>query len=259
MSEREEPDDLAARPRLSGHLSLQLDGQVFEFDVDIPDGPLNVDDLIPLFQRLSSMVAEAAERRVTAQGKAISCRAGCGACCRQAVPVTEGEARRLAALVDDLPEPRRSHVIARFDAAGEALRGAELGRALLARLATGEAPNRSMVTGYFHLGIACPFLEDESCSIHPQRPMTCREYLVTSDPAHCGALAGNLIDRVQFTPMFDRVSRIGRRDTSRGWMLLPQALAFAAHSPPPPRDRPGPEILREVIDSDSGRGQARRS
>jgi Fe-S-cluster containining protein len=38
---------------------------------------------------------------------------------------------------------------------------------------------------YFRLGIACPFLEDESCSIHPYRPSACREYLVTSPAENC--------------------------------------------------------------------------
>jgi Fe-S-cluster containining protein len=31
----------------------------------------------------------------------------------------------------------------------------------------------------------CPFLEDESCSIHPDRPLVCREYLVTSPAELC--------------------------------------------------------------------------
>ena len=35
--------------------------------------------------------------------------------------------------------------------------------------------------------IACPFLEDESCSIHPQRPVSCREFLVTSPAENCFA------------------------------------------------------------------------
>ena len=31
----------------------------------------------------------------------------------------------------------------------------------------------------------CPFLEEESCSIHPDRPLVCREYLVTSPAELC--------------------------------------------------------------------------
>ncbi len=47
-----------------------------------------------------------------------------------------------------------------------------------------KTPSRS-ARRYFHLGIACPFLEDESCSIHADRPISCREYLVTSPAVNC--------------------------------------------------------------------------
>jgi Fe-S-cluster containining protein len=250
-------EDGSAHPRLTGHVGLELDGSLIEFDVDMPGGPLAVDDLVPLFQGLSSMVVEAAERRTKDAGRPVSCREGCAACCRQAVPVTEGEARRLAALVEAMAEPRRSAVIARFEAAGRALRASELGRRLLDVLDSGVTPPRALVEGYYRLSIDCPFLEDERCIIHPQRPMGCREYVVSSDPAHCFALAGDKIERLKFTSIFERVARVGGRDTALGWLLLLEAISFAATTPPPPRDRPGPDILRAVIESEAP--QARRS
>lgn len=44
---------------------------------------------------------------------------------------------------------------------------------------------RHAVEQYVKLQLACPFLEDDARSIHPQRPFVCRQYLVTSDPALC--------------------------------------------------------------------------
>jgi hypothetical protein len=35
------------------------------------------------------------------------------------------------------------------------------------------------------LGLVCPFLEDDACSIHAHRPFVCRQYLVSSGPALC--------------------------------------------------------------------------
>ena len=53
---------------------------------------------------------------------------------------------------------------------------------------TGTAEERTeLAYEYFKHGIACPFLEDESCSIHPDRPMACREYLVSSPAENCRA------------------------------------------------------------------------
>jgi Putative zinc- or iron-chelating domain len=39
--------------------------------------------------------------------------------------------------------------------------------------------------GYFALGIACPFLEEERCTIHKIRPLRCREYQVVSPAELC--------------------------------------------------------------------------
>src|SRR6266481_3286867 len=38
---------------------------------------------------------------------------------------------------------------------------------------------------YHALQIPCPFLEDERCSVYADRPIACREYLVTSPPEYC--------------------------------------------------------------------------
>jgi Fe-S-cluster containining protein len=38
---------------------------------------------------------------------------------------------------------------------------------------------------YFYENIPCPFLEEGSCSIHPDRPLACREYLVTTPAENC--------------------------------------------------------------------------
>ena len=44
---------------------------------------------------------------------------------------------------------------------------------------------RELNLEYWALKIACPFLENESCSIYKDRPIACREYLVVTDPKHC--------------------------------------------------------------------------
>jgi Fe-S-cluster containining protein len=40
-------------------------------------------------------------------------------------------------------------------------------------------------TEYFAQSIPCPFLKKESCSIHEDRPLICRQYLMTSEASHC--------------------------------------------------------------------------
>ncbi|HEX5430886.1 MAG TPA: hypothetical protein VFW83_02890, partial [Bryobacteraceae bacterium] len=58
----------------------------------LPDEPLQPFELIPILYGLTDAVVSMSESRTVENGKSISCRAGCGACCRQLVPVSEPEA-----------------------------------------------------------------------------------------------------------------------------------------------------------------------
>ena len=49
---------------------------------------------------------------------------------------------------------------------------------------------RDLSKRYFSLRIACPFLDDESCSIHETAPLVCREFHVSSPPERCKSLEG---------------------------------------------------------------------
>ena len=59
-------------------------------------------ELLPVLQLLQNEIVAVAEEAVEQQGKRISCKAGCGACCRQLVPISEIEARYLAKVVDNM-------------------------------------------------------------------------------------------------------------------------------------------------------------
>jgi Fe-S-cluster containining protein len=166
------------------------------------------------------------------------------------VPVSETDARRLRELVAEMPEDRRKAVLKRFEDAKQRIAAA----GLLERLQSPEQivgdEFRKFGLAYFHQGVACPFLEEESCSIHQERPLVCREYLVVSPPENCARQTNKPI---QVLSMPAEVSMAARR-LGRGaeevpedhWVPLILALDWAdAHREEP--SRPGPEIMREVF------------
>ena len=154
----------------------------------MPAGPTRLRQLLPLVQSFADAVVEGAAKGAEEQGLKISCKKGCGACCRQAVPISEVEARRIRDVVNELPEPRRSQVRARFAEARRRLAEAGLLDDLLHPGDWALRGNASFSLKYFYLGIPCPFLEEESCSIYADRPLTCREYLVTTPAENCARL-----------------------------------------------------------------------
>ncbi|HJU04268.1 MAG TPA: YkgJ family cysteine cluster protein, partial [Nitrospiraceae bacterium] len=80
---------------------------------------------------------------------------------------------------------------------------------------------------YYALRMACPFLENETCSIYEYRPSACRELLVTSAPELCQDLARN---PVQPLPVSIRMSTalalLWAELTGTGERLIPLPIAL---------------------------------
>jgi Fe-S-cluster containining protein len=221
--------------------------------ITVPSAAVPATEIVPALQGLVNAVVAAAEA-----GQAISCRKGCGACCRQLVPISRTEGERLVALIDAMPEPRRADVLARFADAAATLERAGLSAALLDPAKRGgksdresSRSDRELSLAYFAQHIACPFLEDESCSIHPDRPLVCREYLVTSPAELC---AGPTQEGV--TPVaVPKVSPAARgleesrpeADTAGRWFALALLMEWATTRPRGATHRPGPEWIQRFV------------
>lgn len=205
-------------------MELRIGGVPMQLPVSVPRAAVPLEAVLPNFHRLADAVADIGTAAVLRTGASISCRKGCGACCRQPVPVSIAEARALAALVDAMPEPRQRAVRARFAAAKAQLDA----NGVLARMAASAEAELDTAGGeYFRAGVACPFLEDEACSIHKERPVACREYLVTSPAELC---RNPTRDHVRAVPLPAHVGRALRAldrqhgAPGRGWTLLVAAL-----------------------------------
>jgi len=240
------PDSLPERVTVD--FRLRWKGRQLQARIPLPTVPMTPRAFLPLAQQLGSAVASLAEAAIRDQGQEISCKAGCGACCRQAVPITETEARYIRDLIEGLPEPRRQMIRDRFTAGRRRLAEAGLLEALQ-NLA--DAPD-SLPVGleYFRLGIACPFLEDESCSIHEQRPVSCREYLVTSPAENCRILSAETVRQIPLPtrpmPAFSILD--GRTPTGRvRCVVLLLAPEWAEENPEPEATETGPELFARFV------------
>lgn len=219
-------------------LALRLGGERYELEAVVPEGPARVVDVLPGIRAITDAVVRASIETAEQAGSAISCRAGCGACCRQPVPIAESEAVALSELVAAMPEERRGRVEARFAAGIEQLEAHGLLERLTKAMTLGDLSERQAVgIECFRLGIACPFLEDESCSIHADRPLACREYLVTSPAEHCSDPDP---DRIELVPVnVNTSSALGRlrADGALGeTRMQPLLLALSTAGEPQPEE-----------------------
>ena len=199
----------------------------------VPNSAVPASDVVPALQGLVNAVVAAAE-----MGKPVSCRKGCGACCRQLVPISRTEGERLLDLVEAMPRERRGEIKRRFAAAEAILEPAGFGAP------TGKT-DRELSTSYFALGVPCPFLEEESCSIHTERPLVCREYLVTSPAELC---AGPLQEGVTPVPV-PKISLAARKlqDEQDAWFPLALLMSWSRHRPKGQTRRTGPEWVQRFL------------
>lgn len=245
------PGDVTANVEmkiLSKRISLQL---------TVASGLIRPRELLPIAHGLTQMGSDIACSASEANGKPVSCKAGCGACCRQLVPITQPEAHHLRAVVGAMPEARRIDVERRFDAALSRLQQADMLDRLRSAELWSEVNPVEFGDKYFHLGIACPFLENESCSIHEARPMTCRAFSVTSPAEHCrNPTPDTIVPLVHPLPRpldaFGRAIVGAPEGTPTPWVPLVLALDYARSVPEPPPERSGPELLRAVFEAMTG-------
>lgn len=226
--------------------------------VSVPAGPMQPVELLPLIQSFTDGVVSSAQQAVQQAGHRVSCKMGCGACCRHLVPISQLEAQHLRDLVDAMPESRRTELLRRFQEAREKLDRA----GLLDRLRHPERDTEqvcktdqvvtqvceALYADYFRLRIACPFLEEESCSIYEDRPVTCRQYLVTSPAENCAQPSAEIHSvELPLRPLEGLLRFGGSPGAPPAWVPLILALEWAHAHPLAQPSRPGPELLREFF------------
>jgi Fe-S-cluster containining protein len=239
---------------VTGRVTLRVGTQPVDIDLTVPARPVKLHRMIPIFQQLTEMFVDASTARAAGEGQSVSCKAGCGACCRQAVPMSEAEMQQIAELVGAMPEPRRSEIRARFAAGVERIRSTGWFDAMDAYVEA--APSRprelarqqlnELALRYFRLGVPCPFLEEESCSIHPDRPLACREYLVSSPAENCRSLGSGTVRKIEIAWKLSRplkeISQLHRFGKDR-FLPLILALELVERHPHDLPEKTGPEWM----------------
>jgi Fe-S-cluster containining protein len=231
-------------------VDLAILGAPFQREFVAPAGPIRPIRMLPLFQAITDEMVRRGAGAATRGGKTVSCKAGCTACCHQIIPVGETEARRLAALVEASPGPRREALRARFAQARQELEAAGLWETLAAHASLPEDELERLGLAYLRARVACPFLDGDRCSIYADRPLSCREFLVTSPAPNCWDPTPETIDPVALpSHPSDALARIdpGPEGRSVYWMPLVSALDFAAAGPDEHPPRPAIEHLNAFL------------
>jgi Fe-S-cluster containining protein len=238
---------------VSVEFTVGIDGGKFAATAIVPAGRTNLTQILPVLQSLDDSLVAGVASQLRAVDRTISCKAGCGACCRQMVPVSIFEAEALGDWIRTLPESQQEELASRFHQALLKLSAVGLIDRMVNEDWFAETDSaRELALEYLYQRIPCPFLENESCSIHPIRPLACREYLVTSEPEHCfdpGTLQSVPVNLpLHLSRVLNRLGADLEGD-ARGW--IPLLFLFAwMKSGARPGDAvagDGPQVLYEFV------------
>src|ERR1700744_6321633 len=111
---------------MTADLELVIGDRRLAVRLPVPMGATDLRGMLPALRVLMAGLCGVAIEVAAAQQRAVACKAGCGACCRQLVPILGAEAHELAGLVDAMPPDRRGVVLRRFSAARAQLEAAGL-------------------------------------------------------------------------------------------------------------------------------------
>jgi Fe-S-cluster containining protein len=245
-------DSAPSQPDASGSVSANLKLRVGSYELQaaltVPAAPIKPQAVLPALHALVDAVVNAAERELDGTGRSVSCKLGCAACCRQAVTMSPIEAYHIRDLVEALTEPRRGVIKGRFVDVSERVKNAGLYAALMDPSGLSQEQREQLALDYLALGIACPFLEAETCSIYADRPSRCREYLVTSPPQRCATPGNGDLDPVNVPRLSRALQRVGAGDGAiTAWPPLCLALDWVAAHPDDLPLRTGPEWVQDIL------------
>lgn len=210
---------------ITGDIKLNFRGTPLHLQFDVPTRRVKLQHMLPVFQEFADSFVNIGIEAANAAGNSVSCRKGCGACCRQPVPLAEAECFQISDLVKRLPEPRRTEIKKRFSAAVEHFQ--KIGWFEDLKNCKNDEELQTLALRYFRESVPCPFLEDESCSIHRQRPLACREYLVTSSPENCSQPSAEKVAMIDQPVKLSHVLRRMKQTATNGNVdFIPLVLAL---------------------------------
>lgn len=242
---------------LAGEVPLSVAGKTVMLRLVAPASVVPPRRVLPVFQRITDAVVSIATRQLEESGKTLSCRVRCGACCRELVPIAAMEAFHLRDVIEAMPDARKASIRERFAAATEKLEAAGVLEDVRRARELAIEDRRTLGDEYRRLQIACPFLEDESCSIYSTRPLACREYLVTSPAENCSGPTDNIEGVRLPVKVSTVVSSLASESPgiSHEWIPLILALEWTETREEDSPTRPGPEWVDEVIERISSASQ----
>ncbi len=178
----------ASTPTGKVDAELSIKDQPLRVSVNVPHEPIGLSEIVPLARQLADEIVRRTVANIRREGKSISCRKRCTACCSYLVPLSVPELFRLRAELPVMSARLGPSVASRFETAIERIMESDppdVPSPLMEPDGTETPAAEAAGRWYAQLRLECPLLAGGACMIHSHRPIVCREHIVTSSPKWC--------------------------------------------------------------------------
>jgi Fe-S-cluster containining protein len=159
--------------------------RTLRFRISLVSRPVPLSELVPMACQLSQAIVDSTSRRIEESDGRIACRKGCDACCSYLIPISPAEAYHIRDKIFRLPQSEQITLFRSCQHTTRQLVDNEIPAALFSTIQDHEKRLELLSDWYRDLVLPCPFLINHACCIYDFRPLSCREYCVTSHPSKC--------------------------------------------------------------------------
>lgn len=171
---------------------IVLPDQEISIGIRINANLSKLSDLVPLARNICDLIMDYSILLNRKQGKTVPCTKGCSTCCSYLVPLSIPEVIHFFEEVEAMPNDQASEVWEQTLFAA---------RQLLSNGPSEQGSDEEILDAlshwYSNQKIECPFLKNKLCSIYNQRPLACREHLVTTPALWCMPDYVKQIERIE--------------------------------------------------------------
>jgi len=169
-------------------ISFELDvgGKTVQFRIDVAAKQATLADIVPLARRLSTKLAILFLERLRENGQSIPCCKGCSACCSYLIPLSVPEVFRLREELLAMPPSKSSRILKSCVIAAKRILQKSPEDLDANKLTKNNLTQTDEISKWYaSLKLTCPFLSDSLCVLYEQRPLACREHIVTGSNFFC--------------------------------------------------------------------------
>jgi len=185
--------------------------------IGVTNEPVRLADIVPLARKMSAKITEIALDSAIRNGTEIPCAKGCSACCSYLTPLPVPEAHLLREEIAAMPSLEQMRIIEACISVARHMAGEP---AEIPPSHHSEPPPSNSSGWNLDLGLPCPFLRNDLCTIYENRPLVCREYFAIGCRGNC--ISGNGWENRLELPV--RMSKVLRRLTAELEGTTPEAV-----------------------------------